>query len=621
MRSHFALKLASLLVLVFTLMGGGLLGYFYIYFKDVAAEDLKIMLHDVAHTGSFVVNEEGREMIADLKSQLYAELPASFNVDVIRFVQSSQTGSFQASLSKEQSDSLQSSLEFSSLVQLLRRIKAGSGPQIGSLDLMTQTEINTDCERSLHGLVEINSQSSRVRWTYLMVSAPDIDTDDVVLFLADGNYESATGEEVDDNPIGNLYRPKPFFTEAFKTGHIEVSDWYTDDFDECISVMTAAVPIKGESGAVLAVLGVDYPVMALEKRLEQLQTRSWHVLAFVLFITLVVTGIVAFWVFVPLSRLRDGALELSKQNFNHRVSISNKDEFGFLADTVNEVSASLGNFTAGLESMVDERTKDMIAANDKVKELNALLQSENAYLGAEVENLINIRRRRLPFLDHSLELENYKVSFYSAASKSVGGDFWQVISSNENSAQVFFGEVAGYGLETATLALQLQSLCAADSKASAQTVLGRANRMIYDLSTDELSKTVSMLHLKISDSEMEIAGCGETPISFTGYTAEEFSLSEMCPPLGLNTKLEAPSHTLSLREGQSLIIFSTGFRAALLRLRGVADLDISADSLVKMSELRERGGSELLAEIQQQDWFESFPDDVSFILARRSSSS
>ena len=622
MKLSFAVKLGALLLLVFTLLGGGLLGYFYSYSKEVAAQDLEKMLHDVAHTGSFVVNEEGREMIVELTNQLYGDLPAGFETQVRRFVQSSSIGSIQTSLTQEQSDKLQSGVEFSSLIQLLRRVKAGSGPRVSALELMAQTEINTDCRKSLSELVEANRQSSSVRWVYLMVPVPEIDTDDAVFFLADGNYESVAGDDVDDNPIGNLYRPKAFFSEAFKSGRIAVSDWYTDAFDEasqCISVMTAAVPIKHESGAVLAVLGVDYPVMALEARIEQLESVSWQIFLAVLLISIVVTFVIAYWISVPLGRLRDGALELSKQNFKHRVSIRSNDEFGILANTVNEVSASLGDFTAGLESMVAERTKDLTAANDRVKELNELLQSENAHLGAEVENLLNIRRQRLPYLGESIDVADYKLSFFSAPSKAVGGDFWQVISSNESTAQICFGEVAGYGLETATLALQLQSLCAADNAADAQTVIRRANRLAYGLASEDLSTSVAMLHLKITDAGLDIAGCGETPITYTSYSADEVNLAEMSAPLGLGPKVDAPSHRLNLREGQTLIVYSAGFRAALARLRNVQDLSVSADALVKMSGLREHAGSVLLDELQQQDWFETFNEDVSFIVIGRAS--
>ena len=622
MKLSFAVKLGALLLLVFTLLGGGLLGYFYSYSKEVATQDLEKMLHDVAHTGSFVVNEEGREMIVDLTNQLYGDLPVGFATQVRRFVQSSPIGSIQTSLTQEQSDKLQSGVEFSSLVQLLRRVKAGSGPRVSTLELMAQTEISADCRKSLSELVEVNRLSSSVRWVYLMVPVPEIDTDDALLFLADGNYESATGDDVDDNPIGNLYRPKAFFSEAFKSGRIAVSDWYTDAFDEasqCISVMTAAVPIKHESGAVLAVLGVDYPVMALEARMEQLESVGWQIFLAVLLISIFVTFVIAYWISVPLGRLRDGALELSKQNFKHRVSIRSNDEFGILANTINEVSASLGDFTASLESMVAERTKDLTVANDRVKELNALLQSENAYLGAEVENLLNIRRQRLPYLGESIDVADYKLSFYSAPSKAVGGDFWQVISSSESNAQICFGEVAGYGLETATLALQLQSLCTADNTADAQTVIRRANRLAYGLASEDLSTSVAMLHLTITDAGLDIAGCGETPIAYSSYSADEVNLAEMSSPLGLDPNVDAPSHRLNLREGQALVVYSAGFRAALARLRNVQDVSISADALVKMSGLRERAGSVLLDELQQQDWFETFNEDVSFIVIERAS--
>jgi hypothetical protein len=87
----------------------------------------------------------------------------------------------------------------------------------------------------------------------------------------------------------------------------------------------------------------------------------------------------------------------------------------------------------------------------------------------------------------------------------------------------------------------------------------------------------------------------------------------------LGPKVDAPSHRLNLREGQTLVVYSAGFRAALARFRNIQDLNVSADALVKMSGLREHPGSVLLDELQQQDWFETFNEDVSFIVIGRSS--
>ena len=125
MKFSFAVKLGLLLVTVITTLTGAILFNSYSYSKNVTYDDFKASISAVTNTGAFVFNEEARDVIESLKQRLNQSLAGESNIELNDWVKTLKSHDVKPALSAATSNQLQDSLEFQTLVQLLRRVKAG----------------------------------------------------------------------------------------------------------------------------------------------------------------------------------------------------------------------------------------------------------------------------------------------------------------------------------------------------------------------------------------------------------------------------------------------------------------------------------------------------------------
>jgi class 3 adenylate cyclase/HAMP domain-containing protein len=72
---------------------------------------------------------------------------------------------------------------------------------------------------------------------------------------------------------------------------------------------------------------------------------------------------------VPITALRTGARRLGAGDFSHRIDVHTKDELEELADQFNSMAGQLHETYSGLESKVEERTRDLAQSVNELKVL------------------------------------------------------------------------------------------------------------------------------------------------------------------------------------------------------------------------------------------------------------
>ena len=72
---------------------------------------------------------------------------------------------------------------------------------------------------------------------------------------------------------------------------------------------------------------------------------------------------------VPITALRRGARRLGEGDFSHRIDVRTKDELEELADQFNSMAGQLSETYAGLETKVQERTRDLAQSINELKVL------------------------------------------------------------------------------------------------------------------------------------------------------------------------------------------------------------------------------------------------------------
>lgn len=561
--------------------------------------DLTQSITDVTKTGAMVFHREDREILEALRTELYQNLPDDYLEQVDKFV-SKKAYVYAELLPEEDSKALQQSDEFQYIVQLLRRIQEGSRDRLEALDFLPQTNVK-------------DNNASKVAWAYLMVTIPNVSTQDAIMFLADSNYE-IDNVSPEGNPIGNMYEGGGFFTKPF-LGEVGTSDgWYEDQFGR---VMTAIIPIKNGAGEVIASLGVDYNVNTYTARVDEQLTTSWIVFWIAILTVFVMSAVITIWISVPLAKLRSGAEQLSQQDFDHVIRINSKDEFGLLAKTMNKVSRSLGELTRNLDGIVKQRTEELSQAQEEVLLLNHKLKEENAHLGAEVESLIELRRRLMPKASQVFTHQGYQVSCHYLPSQSVAGDFWQVVKSNEDKPELVVGHVSGYGLETATTALQIQGVFAASNEGATDAFYS-INRFLHQMAeATNLKLFCKAISVEFKGSGLVLNGQLEDPIVYSlGSEARFLELSENSLPLGLQAEASVSESLVDLAEGETLLLYSSGLVNALTQMHKQTSskpFNPTADNLIEVSGLAMNSAQQLEQTLLEQEWFAELSDDVCFV--------
>jgi len=594
MKISFGIKFGVFMQLAITILVVSMLLSFYRYSSSTMKNDLKDMIADVTRTSAYIFNEEDRDLIESFREQVYKNLPDDYQQVAGGFAKKAPVGETKEIFSNEVSAELQSQVEFQYIIQLLRRIQAGSKETLGSLSILPQAN-------------KEDVDASDIAWAYLMVVVPGLTPEKTLMFLADSNYQGSASD--DPNPVGNLYRGDSFTLKAFK-GEIGITDdWTQDKFG---TVMSGTVPIRNDKGEIIAALGIDYLVDVFSQRVEE--QKYYGLLMFVASVALglVLTLFVTAWVSIPLSKLRIGAEQLSKQDFNHRVNINSNDEFGLVARTFNKVSEDLEVFTKDLDSIVKSRTAQLSKAQEKVESLNKILKQENAHLGAEVADLIGLRERTLPYLNQNVNIAALQVVFHYLPSQAVCGDFWTV-SETDESVDIVLGHVSGYGLETAMMAMQVQTLL----KVAGHNVDERfkaTNQYLFEQKkSTNLKLFCKVLSVQTTEQGLSLAGCIEAPIKFNSANCEFVDLKAMVP-LGVGANVSIEHTDIAFKRSDRLFLFSTGFKYALAQLHKMQANDLQAKDIINFSGILSDSVDEVLASIETQSWFDDFNQDISFII-------
>jgi len=599
MKISFGKKFSLLMLLAMTSLVGSMLICFYQYSNTTMKKDLQEKILDVTRTGAFVFNEEDRALIEEFRDHIYTLLPADYRERIDHYVNKKGKGEL---LDSDVYEKLQNELDFHYLVQLLRRIQDGSKDQVDKLAILPQEKIH-------------EAGSSKIAWTYLLVKIPEIPVEKSMMFLAlsfylaDGHYAAT--------PISTLYTPDEASLMAIK-GKVGLSnDWYVGA-ESGDTVMSAVIPLKNEQGEVIAALGVDYLVGNFRERIANQKFISVIVFAITVVIALVLTFFITAWISIPLSKLRIGAEQLSKRDFEHRVDIKSNDEFGLLADTFNKVSDELGIFTQDLDSIVKAKTARLSQAREEVIALNNILNQENAHLGAEVKNIIALRERTLPYLNQKIKLDNYEVSFNYLPSQAVCGDFWQVRNDNE-CTDISFGFLSGYGLETAMMAMQIQSLFKVSDGNNSERLSAINSFLFAQEESINLKLLCKLLSLQINEDNIRLSGSGEAPIRFSANHQEFIKLAGSLP-LGVNRDITMESVVLHLHTDEGLLLYSAGFKRALAHFGKLESDALQAQDIIHLSGLLGDSNEHVMDKLAVQPWFDDFNQDISFILISRKGS-
>jgi sigma-B regulation protein RsbU (phosphoserine phosphatase) len=165
--------------------------------------------------------------------------------------------------------------------------------------------------------------------------------------------------------------------------------------------------------------------------------------------------------------------------------------------------------------------------------------------------------------------------------RTVGGDFYDVITAGADSICFVIGDVSGKGIPAALLMAQALSMLRAviESEPSPAAALARWNRMLCARTIRGMFITAVLGRIVPSEHRIELASAGHCkPLRISPQTGVAAIECASGPPLGILDKLATNVTTFTLAVGEWLVLYTDGLIESLgadkseLGLEGVASL-------------------------------------------------
>lgn len=266
--------------------------------------------------------------------------------------------------------------------------------------------------------------------------------------------------------------------------------------------------------------------------------------------------------------LSSGATRMRKGDYAARVEVSSEDEIGQLSVAFNDMANEIQAYTGNLEGLVQERTKDLEAAADEIRELNAKLAQENLRLGAELDVARRLQLMVLPPVKELQEIPGLDIAGYMAPADEVGGDYYDVLRS-DGLIKMGIGDVTGHGLESGVLMLMVQTAVRtllASNEQDPRRFLNIVNKVIYEnvkrISSDK-NLTLSLIDYR--DGILKLTGQHEDLIIVRkDGTLERIDTTDLGLPVGLDYDISEyiSSIDVALDPGDVATLFTDGVTEA-----------------------------------------------------------
>lgn len=217
---------------------------------------------------------------------------------------------------------------------------------------------------------------------------------------------------------------------------------------------------------------------------------------------------------------------------------------------------------------LQERSKELAAANQEIDHLNQQLKSENIRLSAELEILREMQQLILPKPEDLASIQELDISGYMQPADEVGGDYYDVICM-DGVITIAIGDVTGHGLESGILMLMTQTAVVTLKEIKEHDpirFLDLLNRTIYNnVQRMKIDKNLTLSILNYAEGQVTVSGQHEEVIVVRqGGKIERIDTMDLGLPIGLDHNIsDFISYTrVELNSGDGVVLYTDGITEA-----------------------------------------------------------
>ncbi|HOT43519.1 MAG TPA: 7TM diverse intracellular signaling domain-containing protein [Spirochaetota bacterium] len=237
-----------------------------------------------------------------------------------------------------------------------------------------------------------------------------------------------------------------------------------------------------------------------------------------------------------------------------------------LADRIHTMRIELERITQTLEDKVNERTEELLSANDEMSAMNhALIQARDEIWG-EMELAKKIQTVLLP---ENPRVSGYDISTYMKPAQEVGGDYYDIINI-KGCDWLVIGDVSGHGVPAGLIMMMVQtsihSVLVVQPDTSPSDLLVQVNRIISENIKklgEEKYMTITVLAC-IQDGRFYYSGLHQDLMIYRARSGnvEVFETDGMWLGIYSNIQGMVGDNTLTLDVGDTLLLFTDGITEA-----------------------------------------------------------
>ena len=336
MKLSYRLKLIILITSLLVLSTSLSLTVFYRYAYNITMDSLKKNLQDVVEIGNLLI-KQNIDAVKRLSQTL--DHATEFSDEEINTI---VNGGVINNFSQDFINQMQSGKDFLKIAKLL-----------GSITLSSLHDNKYTEKEFVSGKTLAYLKDGAIA-PYLAIMPVKYRQYDIVQTVASPAYLP-----VDDiwpgNPIGTSWQATASF-EVVKTGLVFTGEPVTDSF---YTALFASIPIY-DGDQLIAFLEIDYPVGKQLNKLRTIRLVSYSLIAFSFISGLFISLLVSKRMSRSLKVLHNAAEVISRNDYEVRVDISDKDEFGMLGKVFNQMTSAVGETTSALKSS-NERLRSITA--------------------------------------------------------------------------------------------------------------------------------------------------------------------------------------------------------------------------------------------------------------------
>lgn len=238
-----------------------------------------------------------------------------------------------------------------------------------------------------------------------------------------------------------------------------------------------------------------------------------------------------------------------------------------LADRIYTMRKELEASTQTLEEKVNERTEELLSANDEMAAMNQALISARDEIWGEMELAKKIQTVLLPENPH---VRGYEISTYMKPAQEVGGDYYDIINVNGGDWLVI-GDVSGHGVPAGLIMMMVQtslrSVLVVQPETSPSELLVKVNGIISENIKkfgEEKYMTITVMAC-IKDGRFYYSGLHQDLMIYRAKsgTVEVFETDGMWLGIYSNIQGMVGDSTLTLDVDDTMLLFTDGITEAM----------------------------------------------------------